>query len=29
MTDPDEWAGLDAQRLLVAEVEAGDTVVAR
>ncbi|MEE1800728.1 LacI family DNA-binding transcriptional regulator [Streptomyces sp. NPDC101062] len=28
-TDPREWAGLDTQRLLVAEVEAGDTVVAR
>jgi hypothetical protein len=27
MTDPAEWAGLDAQRLLVAEVEAGDTIV--
>ncbi|MFE4668260.1 LacI family DNA-binding transcriptional regulator [Streptomyces sp. NPDC056716] len=29
VTDPQEWAGLDTQRLLVAEVEAGETVVAR
>ncbi|MEV0490551.1 LacI family DNA-binding transcriptional regulator [Streptomyces atratus] len=28
-TDPQEWADLDTQRLLVAEVEAGDTIVAR
>ncbi|MFI6288000.1 LacI family DNA-binding transcriptional regulator [Streptomyces sp. NPDC051018] len=28
-TDPQEWAGLDIQRLLVAEVEPGDTIVAR
>ncbi len=26
-TNPQEWSGLDAQRLLVAEVEAGDTIV--
>ncbi|MFF3707823.1 LacI family DNA-binding transcriptional regulator [Streptomyces phaeochromogenes] len=28
-TDPQEWAGLDTERLLVAEVEPGDTIVAR
>ncbi|MFJ4688944.1 LacI family DNA-binding transcriptional regulator [Streptomyces sp. NPDC088789] len=28
-TDPQEWAALDTQRLLVAGVEAGDTIAAR
>jgi DNA-binding LacI/PurR family transcriptional regulator len=28
-TDPDEWAGIDTRRLLVAEVEPGNTIVGR